>query len=180
MVKNVELDSVNAYFQKILNKLCQQGIILPSDQKGYLKLMDKWLNKTLLQQAKNAIVHGDATPTNFIFTERGDVVAIDLERMKNADAMFDIGMVCGEIKHAFLWRTGNRYEAEPFIRHFFESYSSHFYDREKVFSEITMKNPFYMAMTELRIARNDYLDLHYRKRLADEALQCLKWGFKIR
>jgi hypothetical protein len=42
-----------------------------------------------------------------------------------------------------------------------------------------MRNSFYMAMTELRIARNDYLDLNYRKRLADEALQCLKWGLKI-
>ena len=46
---------------------------------------------------------GIQKPTNFIFTERGDVVAIDLERMKNADAVFDIGMVCG-IKHAFFWR----------------------------------------------------------------------------
>jgi thiamine kinase-like enzyme len=177
--ENVELDSVNVYFQKILNKLCQQEIIYPSDRKEYLKLMDKWLAKALLQKTKNGIVHGDSTPTNFIFTERGDVVAIDLERMKNADAVFDIGMVCGEIKHAFLWRTGNRYKAEPFIRHFFESYSSHFHDPKKAFKEITMRNSFYMAMTELRIARNDYLDLNYRKRLADEALQCLKWGLEI-
>jgi thiamine kinase-like enzyme len=177
--ENVELDSVNVYFQKILNKLCQQEIIYPSDKKEYLKLMDQWLAKTLLQKTKNRIVHGDSTPTNFIFTERGDVVAIDLERMKNGDAVFDIGMVCGEIKHAFLWRTGNRYKAEPFIRHFFESYASHFHDPKKAFKEITMRNSFYMAMTELRIARNDYLDLNYRKRLADEAMQCLKWGLKI-
>ena len=62
---------------------------------------------------------------------------------------------------------------------FFESYASHFHDPKKAFKEITMRNSFYMAMTELRIARNDYLDLNYRKRLADEALQCLKWGLKI-
>ena len=84
----VELDSVNVYFQKILNKLCQQEIICPSDKKEYLKLMDKWLAKTLLQKTKNGIVHGDSTPTNFIFTERGDVVAIDLERMKQARCRF--------------------------------------------------------------------------------------------
>jgi thiamine kinase-like enzyme len=177
--ETVELDSVNAYFQKILNTLCQQEIIAPSDKNEYLKLMDQWLGKTLLQKTKNGIVHGDSTPTNFIFTDRGDVVAIDLERMKNADPVFDIGMVCGEIKHAFLWRTGKGYEAEPFIRHFFESYSSHFRDRKKAFREITLRNSFYMAMTELRIARNDYLDLNYRKRLADEALRCLKGGLKI-
>jgi thiamine kinase-like enzyme len=176
---DVELDSVNLYFQKILNKLCQQEIIYPSAKKTYMKLADKWLAKPLLQKTKNGIVHGDSTPTNFIFTERGDVVAIDLERMKNADAVSDIGMVCGEIKHAFLWRTGNRYKAEPFIRHFFQSYASHFHDRKQAFREITMRNSFYMAMTELRIARNDYLDLNYRKTLADEALQCLKWGLRI-
>ena len=39
--ENVELDSVNVYFQKILNKLCQQEIIYPSDKKEYLKL---WIN----------------------------------------------------------------------------------------------------------------------------------------
>lgn len=177
--EDVELDSVNVYFQKILNKLCQQEIIDASDKKEYLKLADKWLDKTLLQKTKNGIVHGDSTPTNFIFTGRGDVVAIDLERMKQADPVYDIGMVCGEIKHAFLWRTGDRYKAEPFIRHFLESYASQFHDRKKAFKEITMRNSFYMAMTELRISRNDYLDLNYRKKLADEALQCLKWGLKL-
>ena len=177
--EDVELDSVNVYFQKILNKLCQQEIIDASDKKEYLKLADKWLDKTLLQKTKNGIVHGDSTPTNFIFTGRGDVVAIDLERMKQADPVYDIGMVCGEIKHAFLWRTGNRYKAEPFIRHFLESYASQFHDRKKAFKEITTRNSFYMAMTELRISRNDYLDFNYRKKLADEALQCLKWGLKL-
>ena len=38
--ENVELDSVNVYFQKIPNKLCQQKIIYPSDRKEYLKLAD--------------------------------------------------------------------------------------------------------------------------------------------
>jgi hypothetical protein len=107
------------------------------------------------------------------------VVAIDLERMKHADTVFDVGMVCGELKHSFMWRTGNPYLAEPFIRHFFESYSQHFDDPQSTFREITLRNPFYMAMTELRIARNDYLDLNYRKRLAHGALDCLKWGLKL-
>jgi thiamine kinase-like enzyme len=179
MENNIELDSVSAYFQKLLNKLCKQRVISDSDSKAYLKLMDKWLNRTLLQKAKNVIVHGDATPTNFIFTERGDVVAIDLERMKDGDMAFDVGMVCGELKHAFMWRTGNPYEAEPFIRHFLKSYSSHFHDPKKAFKKITSRNPFYMAMTELRIARNDYLGWNYRKRLVYEAFECLRWGLKL-
>ncbi len=177
--KNVELDSVSTYFQRILKKLRRQAILSGPEEEVYLRLMDRWLNLPVLQKAKSVIVHGDATPTNFIFTGEYNAVAIDLERMKNADALYDIGMICGEIKHAFLWRAGNPYQAEPFIRHFFDSYSCLFTDRKKAFKEITRRNPFYMAMTELRIARNEYLDLSYKKKLAHEALKCLKWGLKL-
>jgi len=177
---NVELDSVSAYFQKVLNKLYMQRVISDSELRTYLKLMDKWFNRTLLHDARNVIVHGDATPTNFLFTERGDVVAIDLERIKDSDLVYDVGMVCGELKHAFMWRTGNPYMAEPFIRHFLKRYSSHFHDHRKAFEEITFRNPFYMAMTELRIARNAYLDWHYRKWLAYEAMECMRWGLKLK
>lgn len=177
---NVHLDSVCAYFQKVLNRLCKQTVVSDSERKTYLILMDKWLKKTVLQKAKSVIVHGDATPTNFIFTAEGDVVAIDLERMKNNDMAFDVGMVCGELKHAFMWRTWNPYQAEPFIRHFLKSYSYHFYDHKGAFRNITLRNPFFMALTELRIARNDYLGWNYRKRLAYEAMECLRWGLKLK
>ncbi len=177
--ENVELEPISAYYEKVLKKLCKQEILSPSEARAFLKLIDKWLTRALLRKGRKVIVHGDATPTNFIFAQRRYVVAIDLERMRNADPVFDVGMVCGEIKHAYLWRTGNPYEAEPFIRHFFQSYSSHFIDDDKAFHEITMRNPFYMAMTELRIARNGYLDLNYRKRLAHEAKKCLEWGLKL-
>lgn len=176
----VNLNSAFSYFLKIVHKLSKQNVISGYEMNQYLKLAEKWLNRPVLQKSKDVIVHGDATPTNFIFTAGGDVVAIDLERMKNADAVLDIGMVCGELKHAFLWRTYNPYQAEPFIRHFFKSYASHFPNPKKVFMEITMRNPFYMALTELRIARNDYLGWDYRKMLAHEAMECLRWGLKIR
>jgi aminoglycoside phosphotransferase (APT) family kinase protein len=176
----VDLNSADIYFVKILHKLRRQNVISGSEVNRYLELVDKWLSKPILTSSKGVIVHGDATPTNFIFTDGGDVVAIDLERMKNADAVFDIGMICGEIKHAFLWRTGNPYESEPFIRHFFKSYASHFPDPQKAFMEITMRNPFYMALTELRIARNEYLGWDYRKKLTHEAMECLRWGLKLR
>lgn len=174
------LDSVCLYFQKIINKLARHNVISEADKRDYLRLMDRWFNIPSFQNAQGVIVHGDATSTNFLFTENGDVVAIDLERMKNTDPVFDVGMICGEIKHAFLWRTGNPYESEPLIRHFLGKYSEHFHDHRKAFKEVTMRNPFYMAMTELRIARNSYLDWNYRKRLAYEASECLKWGLKLR
>lgn len=177
--KIVGLDSVCLYFQKIINKLIRQNIVSGLDKREYLRLMDKWFNIPSFQNAQGVFVHGDATSTNFIFTKKGDVVAIDLERMKTSDPVFDIGMICGEIKHAFLWRTGNIYEPEPFIRHFLESYAGNFHNPGKAFRETTLRNPFYMAMTELRIARNSYLDWSYRKRLAYEAFECLRWGLRI-
>lgn len=175
-----DLDYVSAYFRKVICKLLRQGVISQDDERAYLKLVDKWLDRSLLQKARGVIVHGDATPTNFIFTLKGDVVAIDLERMRNGDMAYDVGMVCGELKHAFMWRTGNPFASEPFINHFLRMYANHFGDAGKAFRNITFRNPFYMALTELRIARNDYLDWSYRKRLAHEARSCLKWGLRLR
>ena len=175
-----ELDQVYAYFRKVVCKLRAQQVISHDDERACLKLMEKWLRRSLLQKAKGVIVHGDATPTNFIFTRKGDVVAIDLERMKCADMAYDVGMVCGELKHAFMWRTGNSHASEPFISHFLRAYSGHFRRMKRAFKEITFRNPFYMALTELRIARNHYLDWNYRKRLAHEAFECLRCGLRFR
>lgn len=180
--QDVELDPVCSYYEKVLLKLVKHETINKHEKKTFLKMMDKWLALPLLREAASTIIHGDATPTNFIFTSGGDVVAIDLERMKEADAVFDIGMVCGELKHAFLWRTGNAYMAEPFITYFLKSYARLFSHEGvfNVFRETTLRNPFYMALAELRIARNSYLGRHYRMKIAHEALKCLKWGLMLR
>jgi aminoglycoside phosphotransferase len=44
--------------------------------------MEKWLGYSRFRKIRNVIIHGDATPTNFLFTGNADVAAIDLERMK--------------------------------------------------------------------------------------------------
>lgn len=175
----VDLGPVSSYFQKVLTKLYKREIISDGDKQRFLKLMDKWLNNSIMQRTNSSIVHGDSTPTNFIFTDMGDVVAIDVERMKKTDRIYDVSMVCGELKHTFLWRTGNPSASEPFVRHFLKSYARHFVEYEKSFNHITQRNPFYMALTELRIARNRYLGQDYSKRLAFEALECLKWGLRL-
>jgi len=175
--ESANLDSVSTYFLKILYKLLRQTLICEAEVDYFIKLMDKWLHSGILQTG-SSIAHGDVTPTNFIFTDSGDVVAIDLERIKRSDIAYDIGMVCGELKHSFLWRTGDINASEGFIRSFLKSYSSNFSDRHEAFRSITSRSPFYMALTELRIARNDFLDWNHRKRLINEALQCLKWGLK--
>lgn len=174
----INLEEEGSYFERIVKKLSRQHVISEGDVRDYLRLRDKWLEMPFMV-SERVIIHGDATPTNFLFMNRGDVVAIDLERIRMADRVFDIGMVCGEIKHAFLWRTGDLYVSEPFIRYFLMEYSSHFQETENAFIEITRRNPFYMALTELRIARNSWLDWDYRKRLVWEAKECLKWGLRL-
>jgi aminoglycoside phosphotransferase (APT) family kinase protein len=168
---------IESYFQKIVQKLHKQRLINSEDLRDYLKLRDKWLQMPCIVK-EEVIVHGDATPTNFIFSDSGNVVAIDLERMKRLDRVFDIGMICGELKHSFLLRTGNPYASEPFIRHFVKRYVRDFQYPDRAFRDITRRLPFYMALTELRIARNRWLELNYRKRLAWEAKECLRWGLR--
>lgn len=176
--RGIVLDPICAYYRKVLEKLLRKNIISDDGRKYYIKLIDKWAGKGFLHRARQTLVHGDATPTNFIFTGRGDVVAIDLERMKEADPAFDVGMICGELKHAFLWRCGDPYLAEPFIRHFLEGYASFLPSPGLSFRELARRNPFYMALAELRIARNGYLGRDYRKKIAHEAMKCLKWGLR--
>lgn len=177
--QRVNLEHISAYYEKILGQLGKKCVIGENEQRGYMKLVEKWLGKPVLSRAEDAVVHGDATPTNFLFTENGDVVAIDLERMKSADPVYDLGMICAELKHSFMWRTGDPYRAEPFISYFLKSYCEGFQNSKKAFRRITLRNPFYMAMAELRIARNGYLDMGYRRGLAYEAVKCLKWGLRL-
>ena len=59
-------------------------------------------------QDRQVWLHGDATPANFLFGHGMDVAAIDLERMKRGDRMFDVGRVAGELQHAFMAATGDR------------------------------------------------------------------------
>lgn len=179
MQGTVELGPVCVYYRKVIDTLARQNVLPAQERNTCLQLMDLWLDKEVLQKAKKVIVHGDATPTNFIFTEGGEVAAIDLERMRITDAVYDVGMVCGELKHLFLWRKADPYASEPFIRHFLNAYCRHADAPEDTLRAIVLRNPFYMALTELRIARNGYLSWHYRKLLVHEAMSCLGRGLDL-
>ena len=120
------------------------------------------------------LVHGDATPTNFIFHPEDGVTAIDLERMHPADGVYDVGMLAAELKHHFAWRRLQAHEAERFISHFFRAYCEGFPNPQKAFRAITQRNRFYMALGEVRIARNPWLSQAHRDWLIEEALRCLQ------
>ena len=119
-------------------------------------------------------LHGDATPANFLFGHGLDVAAIDLERAKRGDRMFDVGRVAGEIQHAFMAATGHADRAEPFISHFLWEYCCHFPDRYAAFGSITARLPYYMAMNLLRVARNDYICNDYGEKLIRQSKRLLQ------
>src|SRR6516225_6302290 len=154
----VDFDPECRYFDKIVSRLREAHRI---------GRRDMW-------QDRQVWLHGDATPANFLFGHGMDVAAIDLERMKRGDRMFDVGRVAGELQHAFMRDCGDRHRAEPFIGHFLWEYSCHFPDREQTFESISSRAPYYMALNLLRVARNGYIGQHYRSRLVTQAKRLLQ------
>lgn len=168
----VDFNYCHYYYHCILEGL--QGILSTSKENSLRNLGEEWRNDPHMWQDRTVLVHGDATPSNFFFGGGMYVITFDLERVKWTDRVFDVGRIAGELQHFFLRSTGNKYNAEPFIRYFLREYSWHFPDHVSAFQSITARVPFYMGTTLLRIARNSYLDWDYRKQLIREAKECLR------
>jgi hypothetical protein len=168
------------YLAKVLAQLEVAGLLAASQRIELEDLLQDWRTRFRKIEDRQVLIHGDATPTNFLFPSEEEIVAIDLERMKLGDRLWDVGMVCGELKHAFLWRARDGQGSEPFIQAFLSGYASHFPRPDSFFRRICLLLPFYMALTELRIARNTYLDLPYRQLLIEEARACLSWGLQLK
>jgi len=170
----VDFDPDCGYFGTIVDTLTKARRIGQGDAGEFLRLRDRWRDRPQMWQDRQVWLHGDATPANFLFGRGLDVAAIDLERMKRGDRMFDVGRVAGELQHAFMRDCGDRHRAEPFIRHFLWEYSCHFPDREQTFESISGRAPYYMALNLLRIARNDYIGRDYGRRLVTQATRLLQ------
>jgi aminoglycoside phosphotransferase (APT) family kinase protein len=170
----VDFDAECRYFDKVAGRLRKTRRIGQCDLDELSSLRDRWRDRPEMWQDQQVWLHGDATPANFLFGEGLDVAAIDLERMKRGDRVFDVGRVAGELQHAFMRDTGDRHRAEPFIGHFLWEYSCHFPDRRRAFESITARVPYYMALNLLRIARNDYIGQHYGGRLVRQAKRLLQ------
>ena len=162
------------YFDTVAGRLRKDHRIGQEDAEELSRLRDCWRDRPRMWQDQQVWLHGDATPANFLFGDGMDVAAIDLERMKRGDRMFDVGRVAGELQHTFMRDTGDRRRAEPFIAHFLWKYSGHFSDREGTFESVTARAPYYMALNLLRIARNDYIDHDYGRQLVGQAKRLLR------
>jgi aminoglycoside phosphotransferase (APT) family kinase protein len=163
-----------SYMDRLIKKLQDIQAIGWDEAQELYWLRDQWRNQARMWEDQQVLVHGDATPDNFMFGNGLDVIAFDLERTKRADRVFDTGRIAGELKHFFMRATGNRHAADPFIGHFLWEYSCHFPNRESAFRSISGRTPFHIGMTLLRIARNNWIDAEYRRRLINEAKECLR------
>ena len=131
--------------------------------------IDAWVAKKEMYEDSSVLVHGDATPANFLFKGHSAVIAIDLERVHYSDRLFDIGRIAAEIKHAFLLEDEDASKSEPFVGHLLWQYATHFPDCLKAFEAMTKRLPFYLGTTLLRIARNSWVSHHHRKKLIEQA-----------
>lgn len=168
----VSLTPARHYLEKILHQLKNRGLVDELEMGRALWVSRNWEQVAGLYPDQEVLLHGDATPTNFLFPD-GRAVAIDLERLRWGDRLFDLGWVTGELRHAWGWRSGRFAPAEAACRHFLAAYLAALGAREPVRSRILVLEPFYRALALLRIARNAYLAWQYRRLLVTAALNCL-------
>ena len=162
------------YAEHLLRKLLRIDAIREKEADELRSLCGQWRRQPQMWEDRQVLVHGDATPDNFMFTGGLNVSTFDLERSHRDDRVFDVGRIAGELKHFFLRDTGSNEAAEPFIGHFLWEYACHFPDRHSAFRAITSRVPFYMGTTLLRIARNSWVTEKHRRCLIEEAKKCLR------
>ncbi len=163
------------YLEKVIGQLWDLGLLTQEDRRGLEAELAAWQSSLASLPDQQVLVHGDATPTNFLFPD-GQAVALDLERLRPGDRLWDLSWVSGELKHAWAWRTGDLQGAEGFIRFFFAAYLAALPGGTAAAARLFRLNPLFMAMAELRIARNAYLAWDYRRELVAESRRCLAAG----
>lgn len=167
-----------AYLDKVMGQLQAVGLLTREDWQALTYERALWGARFRNFTDGQVLVHGDATPTNFLFPD-GRAVALDLEKLRVGDRLWDLSWVAGELKNAWGWRAQNWGGAEAAIGHFFQAYLAAVDSNPALADRLYSLNPFYMALGELRIARNLYLSLDYRRELVAEARRCLAGGRRL-
>jgi aminoglycoside phosphotransferase len=167
-----------AYLDKVTAQLLEAGLLTREDWQALSHERHAWEERCQDFSDRQVLIHGDATPTNFLFPN-GQAMALDLERLRIGDRLWDLSWVAGELKHAWGWRTADFGGSEAAIGHFFRMYLTAAGLDPALTRRLFSLNPFYMALAELRIARNLYLSRDYRRELVAEARRCLVYGRRL-
>jgi aminoglycoside phosphotransferase len=167
-----------AYLDKVMAQLLEAGMLTREDWQALARERHAWEARFQDFSDPQVLIHGDATPTNFLFPN-GRAVALDLERLRVGDRLWDLSWVAGELKHAWGWRRADFSGSEAAIGHFFRRYLTAAGLDPASTRRLFSLNPFYMALAELRIARNLYLTRDYRRELVAEARRCLAHGGQL-
>jgi aminoglycoside phosphotransferase len=117
----VSPDPALSYLNKVMGQLQAAGLLSREDCQVLTYERAFWENRFRDFADRQVLVHGDATPTNFLFSN-GRAVALDLEKLRVGDRLWDLSWVAGELKNAWGWRAQNFSGAEAAIRHFFRAY----------------------------------------------------------
>ncbi|GAB4244486.1 MAG: hypothetical protein Kow00109_20380 [Acidobacteriota bacterium] len=160
--------------RRILRSLAKAPDLSRDLLKSLEPLVRLWERESERWTAETTLVHGDVTPTNFLFPEPGRLVVLDLERMRFADPLLDVGFLTAELRHHFALRVHCAERAEPFVRYFLDRYCEEREFAEPVRRQWLERHRFFMALGELRIARNPRLHPGHRGWLVEEALRCLR------
>jgi hypothetical protein len=164
-----------AYLEKVMAQLLEAGLLTGEDRLALESERAAWEARFRKFSDRQVLIHGDATPMNFLFPN-GRAVALDLERLRAGDRLWDLSWIAGELKHAWGWRTSDFSGSEGAIQYFFRMYLAAMQPDPALTYRLYGLNPFYMALAELRIARNLYLTRDYRRELVAEARRCLAHG----
>lgn len=162
-----------AYLTRVLGQLAAQGVIDAAQAGRLACLRDAWAARPRAGAPGRSLVHGDVTPVNIVFGPAPEVVALDLERLRADDPAADLGMVAGELCHAFLRTTGSTAGAAPLIAGLMAAYERASALDAAAAADLAERVRPYVGSTMLRICRNDWLDGAYRRALSEEAEQWL-------
>jgi len=152
-----------------VHDVLDQNRLSGEEREYFNRLLGDWWHSGALDRDRGCMIHRDATPANYLFTNDG-VVAIDFESAwTDAHPAHDPGIFCAEMKFAFRRRCGNPDAAEPYIGHFLWNYAR----SPEEFAYITGCVPFYMGLGYLRMARLAP-PREEREWLLQEAMLCLR------
>lgn len=168
----VSFRPAGSYLHKLGAQLQARGLLDSEGIKRLEQALPAWGRRFAAWPEPQVLLHGDATPTNFLFPD-GGAVAVDLERLRSGDRLFDVGWVMGELRHAFAWRFGDPAAAGPVIAAFLTAYREAVAAEAALLDRLEGLSPLYMALALWRIARNSYLAWDYRRYLVAEGLALL-------